>query len=409
MPTTHRAAMLAALVALLSGCHGRLDTGASERPEPGGPIPRLTAAERAAFERGRLVFQRRFTPEDGLGPRYNATSCESCHSNPTLGGSAELYRNFYLGMTGAAGRQTPLPGFTSAVIPAFGDGNTFSTEAGRRTLASFDRSEITLAQRNSLPLFGVGLFEFVSDAKILERADPNDEDGDGISGRFNTDNGSIGRFGVKAQSNNIELFTRAPLMNQMGVTSDPFLGSAGIIGLGHARPQVSSNADSPTSDFDGRPDPEISRRDLGDLIAFTRFLAPPEPLEPFSPAAVRGQTLFSGLGCAACHVPELPSSRGPVRAYSDLLLHDLGPELADGLAFGVPQAATLAPPTTGSEFRTQPLWGVSLSAPYLHDGRAETLREAIELHGGEALRTREAFLRATPEQQADVIAFLEHL
>src|SRR5262249_12826273 len=153
------------------------------------------------------------------------------------------------------------------------------------------------------------------------------------------------------QSNNIELFTRAPLMNQLGITSDPFDGSGGIVGLG--RPQVSSDPDAPTVDSDGHADPEIDRHDLGDLIAFTRFLAPPEP-QPLDTRARQGAALFAEIGCAKCHVPELPTTRfGPIHPYTDLLLHDLGPDLADGLGFGVPQIASLAPPTSASEFRTQ--------------------------------------------------------
>jgi CxxC motif-containing protein (DUF1111 family) len=401
-----RADLALASLAFLSGCGGS-HSGAVERIQLGGPVSGLTRAERAAFERGKLVFQRRFAPEDGLGPRYNATSCESCHSVPTTGGSAQLYRNFYLGMNGAPGRQTPLPGLSSAVIPAFGAGSEFSTELGRTSLAPMGDGTITLAQRNAPPLFGVGLFEFVPDATILARADPNDEDGDGISGRFNTDNGAVGRFGVKAQSNNVELFTRAPLLNQLGITSDPFLGSGGVVSLGP--PQVSSDPDLPTSDADPHADPELARRDLGDLIAFTRFLAPPEPLELDTPA-LRGEARFEELGCARCHVPELETTRfGKIRPYTDLLLHDLGPELADGLAFGVPQAAAFAPPTSAGEFRTQPLWGVSLSGPFLHDGRAETLREALLLHGGEARASRERFQALTGAEQDDLIAFLEHL
>jgi len=400
-------ASLAPTLALLAACHGSLDEPQAARPAPGGPLPGLTRAERAAFERGKLVFQRRFRPEDGLGPLYNATSCEGCHSVPAVGGSAPLYRNFFLAMEGVPGRQAPLAGLPSAVVPAFGAGDDFTTAAGRMTLDGHDFG-LTLAQRNALPLFGVGLFEFVSDATILLRADPNDEDGDGISGRFNTDAGAIGRFGVKAQSNSIEVFTRAPLRNQMGITTDPFLGSAGVVSLA-GPPQATTDPDLPTSDLDDRPDPELSERDLGDLIAFTRFLAPVEPLQPFSAAAERGRARFGELGCGLCHVPELPSARGPVRAYTDLLLHDLGPGLADGLAFGVPQAAALAPPTSAGEFRTQPLWGVSLSAPYLHDGRAETLRDALEAHDGEARASRQAFAALPADAQADLIAFLEHL
>lgn len=400
--------LLLFLPALLSGCYG--STTAPEtglRVLPGGPLPGLTPSELAAFERGKRVFQRRFEPEEGLGPHYNATSCESCHSEPAVGGSAPLYRNFYVGMEGVPGRQTPLQGLGSAVVPAFGNGRDFTLEAGRPVIPPPGAAPQVLAQRNALPLFGVGLFEFVSDATILARADPDDANGDGISGRFNTDAGALGRFGVKAQSNNVEVFTRAPLMNQLGVTSDPFLGSGGIVSLGP--PQISTDPDLPTSDLDSHPDPEISRRDLGDLIAFTRFLAPPQPIRPQSAAAKHGEALFETLRCTACHVPELASSRGPVRAYTDLLLHDLGPELADGLAFGMPQPSALGGPSSAGEFRTQPLWGVSLSAPFLHDGRAETLQEAIELHAGEASASRAAFQALAPGERSDVIAFLEHL
>jgi len=396
------------LVLGLAACSGSSAPGA--RPVLGGPIEGLTAAERAAFERGKRVFQRRFTPEDGLGPRYNATSCESCHSVPVVGGSAPLYRNFYLGMAGPTGRQTPLPGFASAVVQSFGgEADDFSTESARRVIPDPALQPMTVAQRNALPLFGVGLFESVSDATLLALTDPNDEDGDGISGRFNTDAGSLGRFGVKSQSNNIEVFTRAPLQNQMGITSDPFEGGGAVVGLSHLFVQVSGDPNQPTTDQDAHPDPELSARDLGDLIAFTRFLAPPEPVRPFSPEAARGEHLFAELGCVRCHVPALASARGPVRAYSDLLLHDLGPELADGRGFGLPQASTLSPLTSAGEFRTQPLWGVSLSGPFLHDGRAATLREALEWHGGEAAATRAAFLALDPAGQAELIAFLEHL
>jgi CxxC motif-containing protein (DUF1111 family) len=158
------------------------------------------------------------------------------------------------------------------------------------------------------------------------------------------------------------------------------------------------------------PDPEISTQDLGDLIAFTRFLAPPEPVSPFSAAATRGQALFEQIGCTKCHLPELPTSRfGPARAFTDLLLHEMGDELADGLGFGTPQFSSLSLPNSSREFRTAPLWGVSLSGPFLHDGRAETLREAVELHGGEAAAIRDAYLSLTAQERDDLIEYLEHL
>ena len=206
----------------------------------------------------------------------------------------------------------------------------------------------------------------------------------------------------------MELFTRAPLQNQMGVTTNPFLGAAGTVSLGAAPFQVSSGPNEPTVDNDGVPDPELGHDDLGDLIAFTRFLAPPQKV-PFDAAALRGEEQFETIGCVACHIPSLPSSRGQVEAYTDLLLHEMGTELADGFNFGVPQVSAISLSGTSQEFRTQPLWGVSLSAPFLHDGRAETLEQAILLHAGEGQESRDAYDALPVAEQADVIAFLEHL
>jgi len=409
--------LLCASAFLVAGCPSSSSGGGSTAPpvvdtfELGDPIDGLSPAELEAFHRGKIVFERRFKPSEGLGPFYNATSCASCHSTPVAGGSSQLYRNFYLAMWGIPGFQGNVAPFLSPVVPAYGSGlhssADFDIEGGRVVIPDtlFGQPVIT-AQRNTVPIFGTGLFEFISNERILLRADPSDANNDGISGRANTDAGSIGRFGVKAQSNNVELFTRAPLQNQMGITTDPFLGMGGIVSLGAA--QASTNPNTPTIDADSVPDPEMSTDDLGDLIAFTRFLAPPRK-KPFNASARRGEDLFAQVRCTACHVPKLESTRGPVHAYTDLLLHDLGPELADGLSFGMPQLSTISPATTDQEFRTQPLWGVSMHAPYLHDGRAETLYEAITMHAGESTGVLNAFHALTDQNKRDVISFLEHL
>ncbi|MAB80743.1 MAG: hypothetical protein CMJ89_15450 [Planctomycetes bacterium] len=211
----------------------------------------------------------------------------------------------------------------------------------------------------------------------------------------------------------------------MGITSEPFEGSGATVSLAFCA-QVGSDPNEATFDFDSAPDPEIdphplgtpaTTTDLGDLIAFTSFLAPPGKLEPFSAAATRGQALFEDVGCTDCHFPSLPTCHvalpcsdvpATIEAYTDLLLHDMGPDLADGISMGLPEPDQ-GPLTTGSEWRTTPLWGVSLSAPYLHDGRAETLGEAIDLHAGEGQTARDAYTALTPAQQADLIEFLEHL
>ena len=417
MLNPHRVAGAALLsLLLLAGCGGGSTAGSFRTGAPqklGDPIAGLTQAELNAFERGRLVFERRFRPSEGLGPLYNATSCASCHSTPVTGGSAGLYRNFYLARTGneaVLGAQVDLPDLPSAVVPAFGPRGPhasakFSLEGGR-PIIPHGTPGLRVAQRNPIPIFGVGLFEFVTDVTIRSHADPDDRDADGISGRVNLDAGFVGRFGVKAQANNIEAFTRPPLMNQMGITSDPFEGSGGIV----SGFQVSGGGATDTRlvDGDDAPDPEISRADLGDLILFSRFLAPPRR-KSFNTAALRGETLFEDLGCVECHIPSLPSRRGTVEAYTDLLLHDMGSALADGMSFGEPEFSSLDPATSHREFRTQPLWGVSMHAPYLFDGRAETILDAIKGHAGESQEIKDAFLALTSAEQADVIAFLEHL
>jgi CxxC motif-containing protein (DUF1111 family) len=382
----------------------------------GDPIPGLSQSELASFERGRLLFTKRFTPSEGLGPMYNATSCSSCHSTPLPGGSSKLYRNFFIVRYGdplTPGQQFDLPGFPSPVIPAFGPPGdhanaTFSFEKGRPVIphGGYDDGNtvhpIQIGQRNGLSVFGVGMFEAVSDQTIMQMSDPNDDDMDGISGRYNTDADGIGRFGVKAQASSIANFTRPPLMNQMGITTDPLPSNFSSLA------QVSGGGSNGFEDGDGVSDPELSVADTVDLVNFTTLLAPPTP-KPFDAEALQGEQLFEQFGCAKCHVPELPTSRGPIRPYTDLLIHYMGDALADYLAFGTPQATTMGDDTTAREFRTAPLWGVSMHAPFLHDGRAETLREAIEMHGGEATAARDEFENASDPDKAALIAFLEAL
>ncbi|MCA8961871.1 MAG: hypothetical protein KDC38_15205 [Planctomycetes bacterium] len=381
-----------------------LDCASNLTCDLGGPIEGLSDIELTAFNRGRDVMFHRFKPSEGLGPLYNATSCFSCHSTPEVGGSAPIYRNFYLVGIGEPGLQTGIPGLPSMVLPSYHD---LSLE--RPTVPTGLPDPIVMAHRNAPPMFGTGLFEFVSNATILSKADPNDVvTPDGISGRFNTDGlGHVGRLGYKLQANFIEAFIRGALRNQMGITTDPVDGSSGTVSLS-AMLQVSSSLDDPTTDTDASPDPEMSVEDLADLITFCRFLRPPTK-KPFGPDEIAGEQLFDSIGCALCHVPSIASSVGTLEAYTDLLLHDMGAANADGLSMGVPQFSTITPPTTENEFRTQPLWGVSMHAPYLHDGGADTLFDAINRHGGEAEGSRQAYLALPAADQEAIIKFLEAL
>jgi len=157
---------------------------------------------------------------------------------------------------------------------------------------------------------------------------------------------------------------------------------------------------------DPLPEPEIDQEAIRTADAFVRFLAPPAPLHP-GREGKRGRALFASIGCAACHVPVLKTGDNPVRAlshrkvaaYTDLLLHDMGPDLAD-ICLGL---------ATPSEFRTEPLMGLHLMPSFLHDGRAKTLEEAVTLHGGEAARARDRFQSLSGVDRAALMKFLKSL
>jgi len=342
----------------------------------GDPNPGLDAATLAAFERGKAVFSRRFLRSEGHGPDFNTASCRACHEIPVTGGSAPLYRNFFLGQNSSP--TGPVGAFAGNQLVA----RSFShVRAARETIPP--GTEV-VAQRNAPPMFGLGQLERIPDADILANQDPFDDDFDGISGFPNFDFSLLGRFGYKGQSGSLVSFVRGPLFNQMGITTDPLPALAQI-----------GAPDQPTVDNDGVPDPELSADDLRDLVTFVRQLAPPSPL-PMDAEALRGEQIFLTIGCAKCHIPNIVRTGPPVFAFTDLLLHDLGVQNGDGIRMGN---------ATSREFRTQPLWGLRHHAPYLHDGRADTIEEAILEHGGEATAARDAF--ASRADRAALIRFLE--
>ncbi|HRC58341.1 MAG TPA: di-heme oxidoredictase family protein, partial [Kofleriaceae bacterium] len=240
---------------------------------------------------------------------------------------------------------------------------------------------------------GRGLLEAVPAAALEALEDPHDADGDGLAGRLNTPwdvarhQAAAGRFGHKGNTPGLRQQVAAAYANDMGVSSPMF------------------------PDADGRS--ELDDATVDAVTLYSATLGVPAR-GPSSPAAERGEALFAQLGCAGCHVPQLQTGEHPVAAlahqeiwpYSDLLLHDLGDELADGR----PDFAA-----SGRHWRTAPLWGVGLAqtvtpgAGFLHDGRARTLAEAILWHGGEAERAREAFRLAPRVDREALLAFLGRL
>ncbi len=388
--------------------HGRIAPGISA--PLGEPLPTASMSQRRLFETGKEVASRRLGLSDGLGPAFNvALTCVSCHERPVLGGSAGLYRNFFL-----AGTRLPDGSF----IPARSAGESggalrmYHYGIGEPARPRVADTVNVIAQRNPIPFYGIGLLAELPESEILSRADPKDEDGDGISGRPNWDRGFVGRFGRKAQTVSIEGFIRGPLFNHLGITTDPLTEEQkGTLPVdsrfnttAHFRPVVAglrafaqaAAPEEPLVDRDGVSDPEMSNDDLLALVSFAMLLAAPR-LEPPSEQSTRGADVFDEVGCGTCHAPRLNGPRGPLPVYSDLLIHDMGEELADGIEMGV---------ATGSEFRTQPLWGLAAVGPYLHDGRAGTIEQAILLHGGESQSSRDEAAALSQEDFDDLVEFL---
>lgn len=338
----------------------------------------LDAAELAAFTNGRRAFARIETPESGLGPVYNATSCAECHSVPTLGGSSQR-------------SVTHIESETDDFDPVRDFGGTLLQVQGIRTEACSLPGESapprTIARRRRSPaLFGIGLIDAVPDDAILAREDPEDQDADGISGRAARLPDGIGRFGWKAQESSLAGFISRALRDEIGITNP-------------RRPEeVRPRGGEVHCDAVADPEDRGERADA--LAAFLHHLAPLAP-GPRSDASDRGRILFDETGCAACHTPELPvagiSGIHSIPLHSDLLLHSMGSRLADGIAEG---------DAGGEEFRTPPLWGLAHREGFLHDGRAPTPAAAIALHGGEAAASREAWLALSAKDREDLLAYL---
>ena len=221
---------------------------------------------------------------------------------------------------------------------------------------------------------------------MVAGADPEDADGDGISGRVAwVDGARLGRFGHKAQVPSVAEFVRDAIAAELGMTL----------------PWVKELTFGALHDNDAIADPELGLPFADSLLFYLRNLAPPPRATDADPLAVAaGAKVFAQVGCDRCHVPALPGAKGPVPLFSDLLLHQILPPGA----LGIEEASAGM-----GEFRTAPLWGLRATAPYLHSGAADTISQAIELHDGEAVAAREAFKALKPADRANLLALLGSL
>lgn len=351
-----------------------------------------------------------------VGPFYVDESCVACHPNngralpPPPGAALE---GFVVHVGDALGNPDPLLGAVLQPRGVGGPGEGGAILAGWTEDAGLRRPRIAFegtapshfSARISPPLLGLGLLEAIPEDVIVARADPHDEDGDGISGRVRlvTDPEAgvprLGRFGWKAGQATIRHQAAAAFRADMGVTSrvfpDPDCGSSQIgCGAGGV---------------------EVSDADLDDLAAYLALLGMQARRHSDDPFVTRGEELFGDAGCVGCHAPTFVTTPfhpfaeladQTIHPFTDLLLHDMGA----GLAATLPEGNA-----SGAEWRTPPLWGIGLTAgvsggeAYLHDGRARTLAEAILWHGGEGRRARDAFASMSPADREALLAFLRSL
>ncbi len=461
-----RAGSLVMLALSLSpqGLAQAVDPGVRRAATDGGPPPALaglSAQELVFYQDGLARFQ---TVEvvsgaiegNGLGPRFNSNACASCHSQPYIGGSSPAV-NPLLQVANAGGAANTLPWFITRngpvrearFVAANGvpDGGVHDlfvisgrSDAGSCNIAQPDFSPAgnpvtgqggnpNIVFRIPTPVLGAGLIEAIPDSVILANRAANAalKQRFGVNGHPNAisggtvnrsaNDGTITRFGWKAQNKSLLMFAGEAYNVEMGISNDLFpqeRDETPACQGGVAAPNDSDNIPAPSDP----PSATAVLSDIESFAIFMRMLAPPAAAAP-TPSSQRGSTVFASVGCALCHTPALSTGvattggrgRGPMPAlaarqvplYSDLLVHHMGSALADGISQGA------AGP---DEFRTAPLWGLGQRVYFLHDGRTANLVQAIQAHsspGSEAQQAVRVFQGLNAQDQQDLLNFLRSL
>lgn len=385
-------------IAILQACNKLQPAAPADDELLDGPVQGLSYEQNRQFLAGDVAFNDEiFTTPTGLGPVFVATSCGSCHAGDGKGhpfttltrfGQTDSTGNRFLHLGGPQLQNRALPGYVPETIPA---GATFS---------GFTPPANT----------GLGFLELVSDADILAMADPADANGDGISG--------VPNYGVLPSF--VSPFAHAIPRN--GKYIHRFGKKAAAYNLLHQTVNAYNQDIGITSSFDTKDvysgldiDPEVSDQTVHNVVFYLQTLKAPIQRNLTDATVVAGKNIFLQTGCENCHKQSLQTgfstiaalSNKTIHPYTDLLLHDMGPGLDDGYTEG--SAKT-------QEWRTPPLWGLGLS-PHsqggryflLHDGRAGTIEEAIQLHGGEATQSRNRFNQLTAAEKNALLVFLESL
>lgn len=370
---------------------------AQGRPsQPGNPLPGITADEFEMFTIGQGDFLEVEDAGEGLGPVFNGLGCAQCHATPAVGGVSPV-SEIRIGYVDEEGEFHVLGGDTLYHLFAL---------PNQECQPMIPKEANVIARRIPIPLFGAGLVEAIPDETIVALEDPDDANGDGISGRaawvedVATGEMRVGRFGWKSQHATLLTFGADAYRNEMGITNDLFRNEVGA-GID---PEALRLCD-PAPDPEDGIEPLTGLRGIDAFEAFMKFLAPIDRELPTA-EAVRGETVFEQIGCTSCHVPVLMTGRNsnpvfdrrPVPLYSDLLLHDIG--TGDGIV----QESALA-----NEIRTPALWGLRFRRPLLHDGSAATHDEAVLRHSGEAENVAERYRALPVDERRALLAFLDSL
>ena len=427
------------------------------------PSKTIPFEQKLDFEVGKGLFRKLWVSapsstlaSDGLGPLFNARSCMRCHIKNGRGHPPERADDnaisFLLRVSipgtpddaiaeikdyiatrpeptyGGQLQDLSLPNhpaeydltvnYTETAV-ALSGGETVSLRAPRYGVDNLGygplHPDTMFSPRVAPQMIGMGLLEAIPAADILALADPNDADGDGISGRANIvwsaeyDRPMLGRFGHKAGTPTMREQSAGALVADIGISTPIFPAAWGECTSSQTRCRTAPHGDGDVRGF------ELDDEGLDFVTFYSRNLGVPARRDVAAPNVLRGKQVFHATGCAACHQPSFVTHRLPdqpeqsfqlIWPYSDMLLHDMGPGLADNR----PEARA-----TGREWRTPPLWGIGLTSQvsghtnFLHDGRARSLLEAILWHGGEAQAQRDAVVTMPPADRAALITFLESL
>jgi CxxC motif-containing protein (DUF1111 family) len=388
----------------------------------------------ATSQAGRDLFLHEWTPGDplaasgdGLGPVFNANSCVACHRQAQPGGGGPVENNVTVFTRVEKSSHEANQGVVHVHATEEGFQETLANVSNRFPQTSEPKlvdllpsgnkgcispprigvvPGVDVTQRNTPALFGASLIDAVPDRLIIanERkqrlkwglSDSNTDDFP-VGRAIRLAEGRVGKFGWKANVGSLSDFVRVACANELGLGNPT-----------QAQPVSLTNTSYRARGLD------LTNAQCDQMTAFVASLPQPREIVPDSPDearhAVSGKKLFSSIGCAECHTPDVGEAKG---IYSDLLLHRMGSTLVGGGTYGDPPPELPNFVEGGgpqpSEWRTPPLWGVADSAPYLHDGRAATLEEAVKLHAGQAAKSSEKFAELSSMQREELVTFLNTL